>query len=114
MPIEAMAGDYDQRIAVCKNEPTTDDADGQQVPSETVWIRRWAKVIPVSGTERLLAQQTQADVTYRVRMRRDTQTKTIDPTYHLKLRDGTVLNIKRVSDVEVRHVEIEQECNQRV
>ena len=113
MPIEARAGEYDTRVTVCKNEPTT-NTDGQQVASETEWIRRWAKVIPTSGTERILAQQTQADVTYRVRMRRDTQTKTISPDMHLKLRDGTVLNIKRVFDVEMRKVEVELECNERV
>ena len=113
MAIEARAGEYDQRVTVCKNDPTT-NPDGQQVPAEDEWIRRWASVLPVSGRERLLAQQTQADITYRVRMRYDTQTKTIMPQWHLKLRDGTVLNIKRVFDVEMRKTEIELECNQRV
>lgn len=114
MPVDARAGEYDHRVTVCKNVPTKDDDDGQMVAAESEWIRRWAKVIPVSGTERLLAQQTQADITYRVRMRNDTQTRTITPAMHLKLRDGTVLNIKRVFDVDVRKVELEMECNQRV
>ncbi len=106
-------GEFDHRVTVCKNVPTT-NPDGQKVPVEDEWIRRWAKVTPLSGNERMLAQQTQADVTYRVRMRRDTQTKTITPQMWLKLRDGTVLNIKRVFDVEMRKIEIELECNQRV
>ncbi|KKK62028.1 hypothetical protein LCGC14_3008450 [marine sediment metagenome] len=106
-------GEFDQRVTVCKNDPTT-NTDGQKVAVEDEWIRRWAKVMPVAGREWLLAQQTQADVSYRVRMRRDTQTKTITPQMWLKLRDGTVLNIKRVTDVELRKIEIELECNQRV
>lgn len=113
MAIEAWAGDYNHRVTVCKNDPTS-NPDGQKVPAESEWIRRWAKVTPLAGRERLLAQQTQADITYRVRMRYDTQTKTIRPKMHLKLRDGTVLNIKRVFDVEMRKTEIEMECNQRV
>jgi SPP1 family predicted phage head-tail adaptor len=111
--VRAWAGKYDQRVSVCKNEPTT-NTDGQKVASETVWIQRWASVEPISGRERLIAQQTQADVTYRVRVRYDRQTKTITPTYHLKLRDGTVLNITRAFDVEMRKTEIEMECTQRV
>ena len=107
------AGEYDQRVTVYKNVPTT-NPDGQQVAAENGWIVRWAKVTPVSGQERGLAQQTQADVTYRVRMRYDTQTKTITPPMHLKLRDGTVLNITRAFDVEMRKTEMELECNQRV
>lgn len=107
------AGAYNQRISICKNEPTT-NTDGQRPANENVWIQRWASVNPLSGRERLIAQQTQADVTYRVRMRYDTQTKTIDPTMHLKLRDGTVLNITRAFDLEMAKTEIELECTRRV
>jgi len=113
MPVDARAGEYDHRVTVCKNVPTT-NTDGQQVAAESEWIRRWCKVMPLSGRERMLAQQTQADITYRVRMRNDTQTRTITPLMHLKLMDGTVLNIKRVFDVDVRKVELELECNERV
>ncbi len=111
--VAVRAGTYDQRLSVCKNEPTT-NPDGQKVANETVWIQRWASVKPISGRERLLAQQTQADVTYLVRMRYDTQTRTITPKMHLKLRDGTVLNISRVFDVDMMRTEIECECTQRV
>ena len=107
------AGTLTHKVTICKNVPIT-NADGQQVSVESEWIRRWASIVPVSGQERLLAQQTQADITSRVRMRYDRDTKTITPDMHLKLRDGTVLNIKRAFDVEMRKTEMEMECNQRV
>jgi len=113
MAIRAHAGEYDHRVTICKNEPTTND-DGQQVENEVEWIRRWANVRPISGTERYGPQQVQADVTYRVRMRSDTQTRTITPEMWLKLRDGTQLNIRRAYDLELRKIEIEMECNERV
>jgi SPP1 family predicted phage head-tail adaptor len=113
MAIRAYVGEYDHRVTICKNEPTTND-DGQQVLNETDWIQRWASVRPVSGTERFGPQQVQADVTYRVRMHSDTQTRAITPEMWLKLKDGTQLNIKRVVDLEGRKMEMEMECNERV
>lgn len=112
-PVRAWAGEYDQRVTICKNVPTT-NADGQQVELESEWIQRWAKVEPLGGRERFLAQQVQADVTYRVRMRSDAQTRTMTPKMWIKLRDGTVLNILRVSDIDLRKVELDIECNQRI
>lgn len=110
--IRSWAGEYDQRVTICKNVPTV-NTDGQKVEAESEWIQRWASVRPISGQERFLAQQTQADVTHRVRMRSDTQTRTITAEMWLKLRDGTRLDIKRTFDLNVRRVEMELECNQR-
>ena len=113
MAIEAWAGGYDQRVTVWKNEPTTND-DGQRIESATEYIQRWASIKPLSGRESFLAQQTRADVTHRVRMRSDSQTRTITPKHWLTLRDGTRLNITRVFDVDMQNIEIEMECKQRI
>ncbi len=111
------AGQYDQRVTVWKNVPTT-NSDGQRVENATEFIERWARVRPigaiVGAQERFIAQQTKADVTHQVRMRSDTQTRTITPKMWLTLRDGTRLNIAGVIDVDVRKVELELECNQRI
>ena len=107
------SGQLRYRVIVCKNVPTT-NSDGQQVPAESEWITRWASVKPISGRERMLAQQTQADITHRVRMRYDRDTKTIGPTMHVKFRDGTVLNVERAFDVKMQKTVMELECNQRV
>jgi len=111
--IGAWAGEYDQRVTIYQNQPTT-NADGQEVEGEVEFLQRWAKVTPIAGQERFLAQQTQADITHRVRMRSDVQTRTITPAMWLKLLDGTRLDIKRAFDVDLRRVELELECNQRV
>ena len=112
MTIRAWAGEYDQRVTICKNVPTT-HADGQQVEVESDWIRRWAAVHPVGGGERYGSQQVQADVTHQIRMRSDTKTRLITPEMWIKLRDGTRLDIKRVVDLELKRIEIEIECNER-
>lgn len=113
MAIRAHAGEYDHRVTICRNEPTT-NTDGQQVQAEVDWIQRWASVLPMRGGEREIAQQVQADVRYRVRMPSDTLTRTITSEMWLKLRDGTILNITRVVDLELRKTELELECNERV
>lgn len=113
MAIRAWSGEYDQRVTICKNVPTY-NPDGQAVEVPTEWIRRWAAVHPVGGGERYGPQQVQADVTHRIRMRSDTQTRLITPEMWMKLRDGTRLDIKRVVDLEMKRIELEIECNERV
>jgi SPP1 family predicted phage head-tail adaptor len=110
--MRAHAGQYDHRVTVWKNVPTP-NPDGQQVEVPTEFITRWARVKPVAGRERFLAQQTQADTTHRVRVRSDGQTRTITPAMWITLRDGTRLDITRAFDVDMRRVEIEMECNHR-
>jgi len=111
--IEANAGGYDKRVRVYRDDPTEND-DGQKVEAPKLFCRRWAKEVPVGGTERPLDQQMQADVTHRVRMHSDSHTRQITPKMWLLLSDGTRLNIKRVFDVEGRRTELELECNQRI
>jgi len=113
MSVRAYAGEYDQRVTIWRNVPTV-NSDGQKVEVATEYIRRKVSVRPLSGKERFLAQQTQADVTHRVRMRRDNQTKAITPKDWLSLRDGTRLDVTRVFDVDMARRELELECKQRV
>jgi len=114
-PTHGWAGEYNQRVGVYRNpSDRSANTDGQRPEDETKFIDRWAAVWPVGGRERFLAQQVQADVTHRVRMRSDNQTRQITSAYWLLLSDGTRLNIKRVYDVDLRKVEIEMECNERI
>lgn len=106
------AGKYDQRVAVWANEPTT-NPDGQEVEVPVKFIERWASVRPMGGREFVQAQQAQVDLTHQVRMRYDTQSKTITAKHWLTLRNGTRLDIKRVYDVDLRHEELALECNNR-
>jgi SPP1 family predicted phage head-tail adaptor len=85
--MRAHAGQYDKRVTVWENVPSTND-DGQQVETPVEFITRWASVKPLTGRERFLAQQTQADTTHRVRVRSDGQTRTITPAMWITLRDG--------------------------
>ncbi len=115
MSFVAKAGKYDQRIRVYgQTTSPTRNADGQKQISETLIARRWASVLPVTGTERVLASQTQADVTHAIRVRSDTLTRTFTPKHWIKLSDGTRLDIKSVFDIDMRRVELQLDCNLRV
>lgn len=108
-------GEYRTQITIYEQTSgTTPNADGQVPEAETAFLERWAKVIPIHGRERFLAQQTQADVTHFVRMRYDSDTKTITPKMWVKLRDGTRLNIVRAYDPDAGRCEIELECNEPI
>ncbi len=110
----AFAGEYDQRASVYKNASArTANADGQRPESAELVCTRWISVMPSRAIERFLSQQTQADVTHAVRMRRDSATADITAGYWLTLADGTRLDIVGVFDVDSRRVELLLECNQR-
>lgn len=110
--VEAWSGWYDRQVVICKNVPTV-NSDGQEVEGETEYCRRWVRITPIRGRERFIAQQAQSDVTHRVRMRYDSETKLIEPTFWIKKLDGTRLDIRTVIDVDDAHMEIELECNRR-
>jgi SPP1 family predicted phage head-tail adaptor len=106
------SGEYDHRVTIWRNEPTTND-DGQQVELPAQFIRRWAAVEPMNGREFMLLQQTQADLSHRVRMWSDSQTRTITTADWLTLRDGTRLDVKSVANLNLADVELELMCNVR-
>ena len=108
--IRGLAGEYDQRVTVWKDEPTT-NADGQRVENAVKVMRRWACVRPLTGRETVQTQQMQADVTHRVTMHSDTLTRTIVPAWWLTLSDGTRLNITSAVDMEMAKIEVELMCN---
>ena len=106
-------GEYGQRVTIYRDTPTV-NTDGQLVETGGALFRRWAKVEPYGGGERYQNQQQQADITHRVRMRSDSQSRTITPRDWLVLADGTRLDIERVYDVDLRRVELALECKQVV
>ncbi len=106
-------GEYDQRVNVHRDTPTT-NADGQRVEAGGVMFRRWAKVQPYGGNERDANQQQAANVTHRVFMRSDRESRGITPRDWLTLKDGTRLDITRVYDEDLRRVQIVMECTQRI
>ena len=91
------------------------NTDGEIPEDETELGSRWAEVTPIRGTERWLALQTQADVTYRVRVPYDSLTSALTPANWLDIKQtGRRLNISRVYDPDLRQRHIELECKERV
>lgn len=107
------AGGFRQKVILWQNVPTV-ASDGQKVEVATEVCQRWCEVLPMSGRERFYAQQTQADITHRVRTWSDALTRTITPKMWFTLSDGTRLDITRAFDEDLRRKVVVIECNQRV
>jgi SPP1 family predicted phage head-tail adaptor len=108
-------GDYDQRITVYQNKSgRSANPDGQRPEDGEVVCTRWGKALPVTGTENFQNQQTAANVTWRVWIHSDAESRTIAPKMWLVLADGTRLNVLRAFDPDGRRMEIELECVERV
>lgn len=109
--------EYDTRIRVFRQASgTTPNTDGQIPEVESLFIERWAKIMPTRGMERFLAQQNQADVMYRIRVHYDRRTNEITPKMWIRIvdADGTRLNIARIYDPDRRRRELELECTRRI
>lgn len=79
------------------------DATGDPVPGWTVAAVVWAAVVPLSGQERLAAQQVVADVSHQVTLR-----YRADVTPHMRIRLGSRLfNILAVINPEERNRTLE-------
>ena len=105
---------YTNRVTFYVNSTTrTTNTDGQRPESGTVVCSRWAEVNPTSGRERMAADQQQADVTYRLRIRSDTTTRALTRKHWLTLQDGERLNIKAIYDPTQQRQELELECTER-
>ncbi len=61
-------GPLNKRVAI-RSASTTRDDYGQPIPSWSTDATVWASVEPLSGRERVSAQQQHAETTHRIRMR---------------------------------------------
>lgn len=105
---------YAHKVTFYTNSTTrTTATDGQRPETAASVCTRWAEVRPTSGRERMAADEQQADVTYRVRVRSDTTTRTLTRKHWLTLSDGTRLNIKHIIDPTQEKTELELECTER-
>jgi len=116
-PVQAWAGEYDQRVTIKQKSTTVNPNEDGQIPeTAATYATRWASVYPASmrgNDEKFVALQTRADVTHQVRMRSDDLTRAITPKMWILLADDTRLDIKLVIDVDLRRVEILMYCNEQ-
>ncbi len=103
------AGKIRERIEI--QEPTvSQDADGAATVSFATIARVWAGVEPLYGNEALIAQQVNAGVSHRVRIRylADVTTK------HRILYRSRILDINAIINVDERREQIEMLCTESV
>ena len=117
MPRSTTAAEFDTKIRIFQQTSgTTPNTDGQIPETESLFIERWAKVMPTRGMERFLAEQVQADVQYRLRVHYDRRTNEITPKMWIKIDNAaqTRLNIARIYDPIGDRRELELECTERI
>lgn len=112
---KAAIGNYTERVTIYQDPSTRSVSDDGQKPEDgEVYCTRWARRLPVSGSERFQNLQVQAEVTHRLRIHSDTQTRAITPAMWLVTSDGTRLDLLRIFDPDDRRMELELECKERV
>jgi len=103
------AGDINQRVIV-QAATESRGATGEVTKTWTTALTVWASIRPLSGRELLQAQQVQADVTHRVRMRHNTTVT----TSHRLLFGTRILEINSVIDPFEAGEELELMCKETV
>lgn len=66
--IKVTAGTYDRRVAI-ETSSQTQTTSGEPVLTWVTHVSAWASIRPISGLERIDADQTTASATHRVEMR---------------------------------------------
>ena len=61
-------GEHNKRVRI-ERITETRDPSGEPIETWTTWKVRWAKIAPLTGSERYLAHQTQPELQYKVEMR---------------------------------------------
>lgn len=98
-------GDLDQRVTIQAQARTDDGAGGAAVAWADI-ARVWAKVQPLSGKERLEAQQLEAPVMYRVTIR-----NRADVTADMRiLWRGKAMNIRVIPEAGPRPIYLTLDC----
>jgi len=103
------AGQLRQRVIIQKDTPTQDSV-GQPVPSWGTHLTRWAAVEPLTGREYFTAQQTQAEVTTRIRLRYSSG-HGITPKMRV-IWDGRIFEIDTVAEVKSGRRELHLMCTE--
>lgn len=102
-------GKLDKRIEIGNVEEVRQD-NGRYVESFVPFHKCWARVHPLSGTERFDAQQIQSELSHRVEIR---YYPGIMPQMKIKYGDRQ-FNIESVIDLEEQHREMYLNCSEVV
>ena len=106
------SGELRNKIVI-KVQPTDQDGYGEKIEDTALWnnfITCWASILPISGREFFIAQQVNATVTTRIKIR---YTSAITPGMRVVFGEK-VYDIKTVLDIEERHKEIHLMCEELV
>ena len=90
-------GKLNKRVEI-QSPTSTNNSFGESTRSWTTVFTRWASVIPLSSSERLVAAQAQATITHEMRLRDVTG---IQANWRIKF-DGRIFNINGIIDKEER------------
>ncbi len=105
------AGQLRHRVTIQTMNSTSDGMGGFAVSwtnSKTVYAAIW----PLSGKERLVAQQVGSETNYRIRIR---YTENVTPANRLKLGDTTTyFDIQQVINPDLKNVYLEMMCRESV
>lgn len=105
-----MAGALRHRITIQEDKGATVNALNERVEGWTTLTTRYGSVEPLTGRELWTAQQVQADITHKIRMRYYAGMK---PTMRLVFQ-GRIFNIGSIRNLEEKREELEIFCKEQV
>lgn len=105
------AGELRHRVAFKSDAPTQDEY-GEPIENYSTYMTVWAAIEPLEGRELLLAQQVNAEVTIRVRIRYDSG-NTVSPEHRIIIGSRT-LEIVNVINPSERDEKLTLMCKEIV
>lgn len=107
------AGKFNRRIAVLEKVEEAQNEYGHFEDNWRVAFRRWAEFQTAGGKEFQQQDQTQAEVSHRLVLRSDRQTRGITPKYRIQFQ-SRIFEVTKAVDVNEGLMEVSVDCKEVV
>lgn len=105
------AGKFDKRVNVLEKNEAERDEYGQPTDRWEVRFQRWADIATAGGREFRQNEQTQAEVSHKIFLRSDSQTRNMTPKHRIEYR-GRTFELTKAVDLDEDHMEISCDCKE--
>jgi len=107
------AGSRSRRVSIQSSTAIRSPTTGEASRTWTTYATRWARISPMTGSERWRAQQVQPEVSHKVTLRYDAQLSSMSPKHRI-LFGSRVMEILAIINKDEANAELECLCKEHL
>lgn len=107
------AGKFDKRVSILEKNEATLNEYGHAVDNWEFKFKRWADFATAGGREFQQQDQTQSEVTHKIFLRSDTQTRRLTSKHRIQFKQRT-FELTKAVDIDEDRMEVGCDCKEIV